>query len=696
MAQLLADPEGEATDYPVFPSNLGQYEIRRLVGRGGTGMVFEGFDPALKRRVAIKVLSPALAANEQSRSRFLREARAAAALTHEHVVPIHAVDQADGVPFLVLQYVAGESLADRLRRDGRLPLADVVRIGIQVARGLAAAHEQRLVHRDVKPGNLLLEAGTNQVKIADFGLAKTPGLDTLTLEGTIAGTPEFMSPEQASGGDVDARSDLFSLGTVLYLAATGISPFRADSALGTMERVCRASPTPLRQVEATLPEWFCAVVHRLLEKDPRDRIPSASQVAEALARGKVVRGRSRRRWVLAALALTVVLVGTVGPRFGRPDGSGIATSPLPTIGFVIAGRTQSFRDLAEAIREAGDGDVIEVYGDGPFPTPPLRIEGKRLTIRAAERAKPLFLPQAPGRRSTQPFVTTDADLRLEGLDLRWTHEPAQGESDAELLSRCALVSTRGSLALTHCRIVAGKRNGCVGGGGAQVILRNSHLVAGSGACVFWRPSSGGSVSVEGCVLEGQIGVSVLAVAETAQPAPATLSLTHNTIVGAKALQLRVGLRPKHPLRVTARHNILDNSQLVLIRPLRPLRRPDKSPTEVTRLFRSFVTWSDEANTYRRGMDYVAAAEGPRLPVTLSAGIHKLEQWLRVWEAPAKQSVEGVIKLRERSEDTKLQPAQLAGIDNATGPVPSGVGANADAVGPGSPYQAWRTAPGQGR
>jgi serine/threonine protein kinase len=229
----------QPTDRPGFLGKLGPYELRRLIGRGGMGMVFEGFDPALKRTVAVKVMDPLLAMSDQARSRFLREARAAAALTHENIVTIHAVDQADSVLFVVLQYVSGESVADRLRREVRLPFADVVRLGVQVARGLAAAHEKGLVHRDIKPGNLLHEAGTDRVKIADFGLVKTAGEDALTVEGTIAGTPEFMSPEQARGTGVDARSDLFSLGAVLYTACTGMSPFRGDSPLHTLERPCR-------------------------------------------------------------------------------------------------------------------------------------------------------------------------------------------------------------------------------------------------------------------------------------------------------------------------------------------------------------------------------------------------------------------------------------------------------------------------
>jgi serine/threonine-protein kinase len=656
----------QPTDRPGFLGKLGPYEVRRLVGRGGTGIVFEGLDPMLNRTVAVKVLSPLLAVSDQARCRFLREARAAAALTHEHIVTIHAVDQANGVPFLVLEYVSGETLAGRLCRDGRLSLSDAVRLGAQVARGLAAAHAKGLVHRDIKPENLLLEASTNRVKIADFGLVKVTCEDSITLEGTIAGTPEFMSPEQASGVGVGTQSDLFSLGAVLYTACSGISPFRAESPLRSLERVCRESPAPLGQVDPTLPDWFCTVVHRLLEKDPRARIASAAELAEALERTEAIQAipisesdrptrkagapaglaqrRSRRLTVAALVVAAAALAGVAGTYLGRANEVERESGRAPEVGFKIAGRAETFRQLYEALQAAGDGDVIEVYGDGPFPTPPLRTEGKRLTVRAAGSSKPLFLPESPGNRNTQPFISADADLRLEGLELHWSFDPCPGESEFELLSRCTLSSTRGRLTLSHCRITAGRRNGCVGGSGQQLVMDNCRLKASTGVCVFWRASTEGRLSVEGCVLDGQIALSVFAVALTARPKPADLSLAQNTVTAEKTLQLRVDSRPRQPLTVTARHNTFDSLHMLHLRPPRFLRRLDRDPTELGQFVRSFVSWFEEGNSYRRGMDFVVATEGPRPPTPMSAGIQSLGQWLRLWGLPETQSVEGVIKL----------------------------------------------------
>ncbi len=199
---------------------LGNIEIREFIGQGAHGIVLKGFQEELNRLVAVKVMAPHLASVVAARKRFAREARATAAIVHPNVMPILHVDSSGQLPFLVMPYVDCESLQDRLDREGSLPILDVLRISLQVARGLAAAHAQGLVHRDVKPANILLERGVERVMLTDFGLARAVDDATLTRSGLIAGTPHYMSPEQARGEGVDARSDLFSLGSVLYAMAT--------------------------------------------------------------------------------------------------------------------------------------------------------------------------------------------------------------------------------------------------------------------------------------------------------------------------------------------------------------------------------------------------------------------------------------------------------------------------------------------
>ncbi len=275
--QLLSPPS-----HPELLGQLGRYEVERLIGSGGMGVVFKAFDTDLHRPVAVKVLAPYLAGSGAARSRFAREARAAAAIVHEHVVAIHNVETDGAAPFLVMQFVGGESLQQRLDRLGPLELCELLRIALQTAAGLAAAHAQGLVHRDVKPSNILLEHGVDRALLTDFGLARASDDASLTQTGHHPGTPQFMSPEQARGEAVDARTDLFSLGSVIYTMCTGRPPFRAETSYGVLRRITDEEPRPIREINPSVPVWLCAIVGKLMSKQPDERFASASQVAELL------------------------------------------------------------------------------------------------------------------------------------------------------------------------------------------------------------------------------------------------------------------------------------------------------------------------------------------------------------------------------------------------------------------------------
>lgn len=316
----------DPTDDPRMLGRFGGYEIAGVVGSGGMGVVLKGFEPALDRYVAIKVLAPHLAMSGAARTRFAREARAAAAVLHENVVSIHRVAEANGLPFLVMRYTPGDSLLKRLDERGPLELGEILRIGMQIAAGLAAAHAQGLVHRDIKPGNILLDSGVERVTITDFGLARAADDASLTRSGVISGTPQYMSPEQARGEPVDGRSDLFSLGSVLYAMCTGRPPFRADTPYGVLRRISEADARPIRELVPETPDWLCEIVEKLHAKRLDDRFQSASEVAELLGRWLLhleqpatcpapprrLRTTSRRsqlrtlvRWLSVAVAITV-------------------------------------------------------------------------------------------------------------------------------------------------------------------------------------------------------------------------------------------------------------------------------------------------------------------------------------------------------------------------------------------------------
>jgi serine/threonine protein kinase len=285
----LEEPEPEE-DFPYLrpsekPGLLGllrPYEVQEVIGRGGTAVVFKAVDPALGRVVAIKVLAAAVACSAAARRRFTREAQAAAAVCHDHIVTVHGVSEEAGLPYLVMQYIPGESVQARLDRTGPLEVIEIVRIGLQTASALAAAHAQGLIHRDIKPANLLLEDGLARVKITDFGLARMTDDAALTHNSELAGTPEYMAPEQARGEGVDHRADLFSLGSVLYAISSGLPPFRGSTALAVLRKVSDQTPIPIRELNPEIPAWVDLLVTRLLAKNPADRFQSAGEVASLL------------------------------------------------------------------------------------------------------------------------------------------------------------------------------------------------------------------------------------------------------------------------------------------------------------------------------------------------------------------------------------------------------------------------------
>ncbi|HKB03228.1 MAG TPA: protein kinase [Gemmataceae bacterium] len=266
---------------PGHLGRIGSYEVLSVIGRGGMGVVLRAFDPALRRMTAIKVLAPQWASHSQARQRFAREARAAARVRHDNVVAIHAVEEADGLPYLVMEFVPGASLQQHLDRDEPLDVEDILRIGAQAAAGLAAAHEQDLIHRDIKPANILLDKDGN-VRLTDFGLARAVDDSSLTQSGVIAGTPQYMAPEQARGEPLDHRADLFSLGSVLYAMCTGRAPFRAPTTVAVLKRVCEEMPRDVRDHNPDIPDWLAEIIDKLHAKKPRDRFQSAREVARLL------------------------------------------------------------------------------------------------------------------------------------------------------------------------------------------------------------------------------------------------------------------------------------------------------------------------------------------------------------------------------------------------------------------------------
>jgi serine/threonine-protein kinase len=369
-----------STEFLEFQAALaGEYSLQREIGRGGMGIVYLARDVQLDRDVAIKVLPAHLARLQSARERFVQEARTAAGLSHPHIVPIHRVGEADGFVFFVMSYVEGETLGERLRTHGPLPPAEAARIIREVAWALAYAHGRGIVHRDIKPDNILLEAVTGRAMVTDFGIAHGGARDASTDIGKIIGTANFMSPEQGAQKPLDGRSDIYSLGVVGYLAVSGRLPFEEASVPALIARQSVDAAPALMSVAPGVPSALAAAIDRCLDRDPAARFPDGEALAAALAPSpdsRSVLPPPLRAWLGAQNPLTlpylawsagfsILTLGNIyGMITGNPGSSVAFVLPaaslpiFPIVGFHINQARKQFRagytinDLRSAIQIA--------------------------------------------------------------------------------------------------------------------------------------------------------------------------------------------------------------------------------------------------------------------------------------------------------------------------------------------------------
>jgi WD40 repeat protein/tRNA A-37 threonylcarbamoyl transferase component Bud32 len=466
MEQLAAAEESLAFLGP--PAGLGSlgrldhYDVLEVVGRGSTGVVLKARDAKLQRVVAIKALAPRLAASTAARQRFVREAQAAAAVRDDNVVAIYAVSDDGPVPYLVMEYICGQTLEQRLRQGKAPDLKETLRIGMQLAAGLAAAHAQGLVHRDIKPANILLENSIQRVKITDFGLARVAADAGPAATRALAGTPLYMSPEQARGEPSDHRTDLFSLGSVLYALCAGRPPFRADTTAAVLKRVCADAPEPVRALNPGVPEWLGALIGKLHAKEASDRPASAREVADLLgsqlallqqpplapppSSAPAASVQAARFWrvppsrrltvalclvgLLAALAVVIVLLKPWQRGRSEPgDGGGTPEQNGPVAPLEL--RREDIPPLLLALAGGGDParappELAAVLGDGPFLLPRAgspcwmeqSLDGKVLAVPLDEDVVLFATPtgeylrslKGPGGRVIQVSFTRDNRL----------------------------------------------------------------------------------------------------------------------------------------------------------------------------------------------------------------------------------------------------------------------------------------------
>ena len=393
-------------------TRLGKYEIQAEIGRGGMGAVYKGYDPTLGRYVAVKVLAPHLVWEQEFVERFLREARAAARLKHTNVVTIHDVGQEAGWYYFVMEYLEGPTLTTIIQERGALPPDEVLSILRLLADALDYAHSRGLVHRDVKPGNVIVDPA-GQATLTDFGIARAARETRLTATGAIIGTPEYMSPEQAKGLAVDARSDQYSLAVVAYEVLSGKVPFEAESTLALLHKIVYDPLPPIREIQPDLPAGVEAVLKKALGKDPGDRYEDVSTFVEAL--GRALAGEE------VVKEPTLVL----RPEVPVEPERAVASTPRPA-----PGRTKVLRDeqptapsrrrvLAWAWALGGLAAVVVLtvlfLALRPAPTPAL-VSGDPI----------LFISDRDGKLEIYHLTETGEVSRL-------THTPGEGESWSPVL-----------------------------------------------------------------------------------------------------------------------------------------------------------------------------------------------------------------------------------------------------------------------
>lgn len=448
----------------------GRYEILHRLGGGGMSVVYRARDAFLGRLVSIKVLRQQFTADPAFLERFRREARAVAALSHPNVVSLYDVGQDGDFHYLVMEYVEGETLKERIARQGRLSPAEAVRIGVQVLAALGHAHARRVIHRDVKPHNILITP-EGRVKVTDFGIAQAAGWSTLVHTGSIIGSAHYFSPEQARGQPVDARSDLYSFGVVLYEMLSGRVPFDGENPLAVALKHVQDEPLPIRSFNPDVPAELAAVVDRALAKDPARRFATAGQFSEALVRGLPPEGsrweqdtidlgrgalaaaspgprgnedgrggvdaeedppRGRRRWVLAALAAVLVLLGTVGwGAFAVWQWLQVPVVKVPDVrrlSLTEASRVLRERGLtSEVVGERFSQDLPANYVLDQKPGPAEEVKaGRTISLIVSRGPELVAVPDVRGRhRQEAANLLENAGLGVEE-SLRYDETVAQG------------------------------------------------------------------------------------------------------------------------------------------------------------------------------------------------------------------------------------------------------------------------------
>jgi Protein kinase domain len=716
------------SDRPEFRARFGPFYVMDILGRGGMGIVFKAHDPTLQRTVAVKVLAPQLATSETARKRFLREARAAARVVDDHVVTIHSVNEVYGFPFLVMQFIEGESLESRLRRAGAMGGAEAIRVAEETAKGLRAAHNAGLIHRDIKPANILLEASTGRCKITDFGLARAVEDETLTRTGLIAGTPHYMAPEQALGEAVDHRTDLYSLGAVLFCVCTGEPPYDGKTPLSVLSKVVEGTVPEVRKSNSAVPTWLEEVISRLMAKNPDDRYQSADELLVRLEERDATPGTVRRRTSIhralaACLGVVVVLLVAV---FAVPWDGGSGTSSSDVV--IDAGNDRpagavlsDFRilhpddtietagNLSEALTLARDGSTIEIAKSGQIEVAgPLGTQGKALVMRAAAGATPIIIMTRNGASGGAARLTTSAPLALEGIEFRY---PEAGSAPAT--PDCLILAKSGPLYITNCHFsvpdLPGSRISCLNLGGTIAVIQNSLFTCGPmGTGIFSPVDHATQIDVENCAFLADNALTLAPGLAGRSGQGEAVRMRCSTVIGQCAVHL-LGREAKPGQGHTALGIRVEQClfDLEFLCTATSGRNSDPVRAETIALDRLMggIQWSGAGNVFSIGRSYCGFSLGPRSYGMARSGPRSLISWQDFCHEEADSSREAKVFFPDAPAGARPQPGDsisAAGfrfVLDRLGSRPPGtsqVGASVDTLGPGSAYETWRRSPAVGQ
>ncbi len=719
------------TQQLVAGRRFGPYEIQSRLGTGGMSVVFTAHDHVLDRQVAVKFLSAELENSKTARQRFLREAKSAAAVENDFIVPIYSADEVDGYPFLVMSLIEGQSLQQRIDAPTPLSIEQTIRIGIQITKGLEAFHSRGLVHRDLKPSNILLQKPDNRVRITDFGLAKCTDDSQLTKSGTVLGTPNYMSPEQAMGQRVDFRSDIYGLGAVLYACVTGRAPFEGPTSLQILNQLRERPPHCILNLKPETPHWLVDIIEKLMAREPDSRYQNAGEIIDALsqhsnntaapspspapspARSYSPATLLSKRPSIIAACIVMLVIGAGYLLWPDPEATNLVDTiqepiqdsdigPADHADFRITIKTgdttRAFPTLRDAVAEANNGDIIEIQGDGTHEiTSTIMTDGKQLTIRSLPGSAPIL---AITNNEIVSGLVTDTDLVLEGLTFRVI--PQNPRDLVRGPKRKAIHCVSGNLHISNCRFDVMNSNSdslnCIAVLKAkQCEIRNSEFYSGlSNTALEIGLSPETELIVENNLIAAGSAIEIAFPIRHMPEATPSVRMDRNLFSAVSGLRIKLPPQRARPLAppvpVTTEGNVWDVDFLLSLMP-QPIAENQSRPDLSQRVIEQMMQWHSKENRFQLRQAYVGLSL-PNQKIRAMRNLSTLDQWNTLWRLPESSSVQ--IPTPPRNTGLFTRDVTTLGLEDFMPLLTAQsrernaltIGPQLEFIGPGSEYTNW--------